>query len=51
VPGLPFFVDRDLTRPDGVIQCREVTTVEMLQLGWRLAKAVQIVTRGIPILP
>jgi hypothetical protein len=44
-PSLPFFVNRDLTRPDGIIRCREITTPELLKLSWkalRLLKYIRI---------
>jgi hypothetical protein len=41
-PGVPFFVDEDLTRADGVIQCRQMTTAEMLQYGWRAVRALRL---------
>jgi hypothetical protein len=41
---LPFVVDRDLTREDGIIQCTHLTAGEVLQLGWRVARAIKILT-------
>lgn len=35
-------MNEDLTREDGVIQCRHVTTAELVQEGWRIARAVKI---------
>jgi hypothetical protein len=34
-PLVPFFVDEDLTRADGVVSCREITTEEVLRLAWK----------------
>jgi hypothetical protein len=42
-------VNEDLSRTDGVIQCTEISTEQMLALGWRIARAILIVTRGIPV--
>jgi len=50
-PALPFFVDEDLTRSDGVIRCRQVTTAELIQIGWRAARALKILIEGIPLIP
>jgi hypothetical protein len=36
-------VNEDLTRSDGVIQCRHVTTAEAISFGWRVARAIRIV--------
>jgi hypothetical protein len=41
-------VDTDLTRPDGIIQCREITLAELLQLSWKLARVLRYL-RDIPI--
>lgn len=41
-PTEVFFTNLDLTRDDGVIQCRRVSTEEMLKFGWRVTKAVRI---------
>jgi hypothetical protein len=41
-PSTPFFVDRDLSRSDGIIQCRRMTTAEAIQFGWRVARAIKI---------
>lgn len=49
-PSLPFFVDTDLTRPDGIVRCREVTTTELVQIGWRMARVLKLLTR-VPIIP
>jgi hypothetical protein len=49
-PTSVFLVDKDLTREDGVISCREITTAEMIQLGWRVARAIRIL-RGVPWVP
>jgi hypothetical protein len=48
-PALPFFVNEDLTRSDGAIQCRAITEAELLQIGWRAGRALQILIKGIPI--
>jgi hypothetical protein len=42
-PSLPFFVDEDLTRADGVIRCQEVSTADILKFGWRAVRALKIV--------
>lgn len=49
-PGLPFFVDEDLTRADGVIVCRQITELELVQIGWRAVRALSILSR-LPIFP
>jgi hypothetical protein len=41
-PALPFFVNEDLTRSDGVIQCRQLTTAEAIQYGWRAVRAIRL---------
>jgi hypothetical protein len=43
-PALPFVVDEDLTREDGVIVCRHLGAEEVIQLGWRVARAIRIIT-------
>jgi hypothetical protein len=43
-PGLPFLVNEDLTREDGVIQCTHLTAQEVLQFGWRVARAIKLIT-------
>jgi hypothetical protein len=50
VPAVPFFVDTDLTRSDGIITCRRVTAVEIVQIGWRLARVLKYLSE-IPIVP
>jgi hypothetical protein len=40
-PGLPFFVNEDLTRADGVIQCRQMSTAEAIRYGWRMVRALR----------
>jgi len=42
-----FFVDRDLTREDGIISCKQVSTEAMLKAGWRFARALKIVLEGV----
>jgi hypothetical protein len=49
-PALPFVVDQDLTREDGIIRCRQIGTVELLQLGWRVVRAITILSR-LPLVP
>jgi len=44
-PALPFFVNQDLTRSDGIIQCTKLTPQETLQFGWRVARAISILVR------
>lgn len=48
-PALPWLVDSDLSRPDGAIHCRQLTVEELVQLGWRVGRAIKILTR-LPIL-
>jgi len=40
-PSVPFVVDEDLSRPDGVVRCRELSTSEMLTLGYRAARIIR----------
>jgi hypothetical protein len=42
-PTSVFVVDEDLTRHDGVIRCTHKSAEELVQLGWRIARAVRIV--------
>lgn len=49
-PALPFVVDTDLTRSDGIISCRQITTEELVQLGWRAIRALSILSR-LPLIP
>lgn len=42
-PGLPFVVNEDLSRPDGVIQCTHMSNEQLLQFGWRALRALRIV--------
>jgi hypothetical protein len=49
-PALPFFVDQDLTRSDGIITCRRVTEAEIVQIGWRFARVLKYLSR-VPIVP
>jgi hypothetical protein len=42
---LPFLVDEDVSREDGVIQCRQVGVDELLQLGWRAVRLLKILRR------
>jgi hypothetical protein len=39
---LPFFVDEDLTRSDGVIRCRALTTSEAIKVGWRAWRVLRL---------
>ena len=41
-PSTPFFVDKDLTRRDGVIQCRALTNAQAIQVGWRAWRVLQL---------
>lgn len=43
-PSSFFVVDTDLTREDGIIRCQHLTPEQLLQLGWRVARAIKIVT-------
>lgn len=47
-PGLPFFVNEDLTRSDGVVQCHQVTPTEAVRYGWRVLKALRILLDFVP---
>jgi hypothetical protein len=38
-------VDTDLTRADGIIQCREVTQADVLKLGWKLMRLTKYLGR------
>lgn len=44
-PALPFFVNEDLTREDGVIMCRAITSEELLKMGWRAVRLLKILSR------
>jgi len=48
-PSIPFFVNTDLSRSDGIIQCREISTEEVLRLSWKLLRAIKIITGPLPI--
>jgi len=48
-PSLPFFVNEDLTRSDGVIQCTHLSAAETVRFGWRVARAISILARFIPL--
>jgi len=48
-PATPFFVDRNLERPDGIIQCREISTAELAGKSWSVLRALSQLLRGIPI--
>ena len=39
---MPFFVNQDLTRADGIIQCRKLTTTEALTAGWRIVRLIRL---------
>lgn len=41
-PSLPFVVDEDLTRDDGVIVCKKLDALETAKLGWRVIRALRI---------
>lgn len=47
-PSIPFFVDEDLTRSDGVIVCRSITAADTVRLSWKLLRVLKLLTR-IPI--
>lgn len=47
-PTSVFVVDEDLTRSDGVIRCTHKTNEELVQLGWRVARAIKIVLEFSP---
>jgi hypothetical protein len=38
-----------VSREDGVIQCRHVGAEELLQLGWRVVRAVRIL-KNVPLI-
>lgn len=42
-PGVPFLVNEDLTREDGAIVCRSISTEEAISFGWRVVRAIRIV--------
>lgn len=42
-PAIPFVVDTDLSREDGLISCKQIDNVQLLQLGWRAVRALKIV--------
>lgn len=44
-PALPFFIDRDITRDDGLIQCRELSTAEFLLIGKKLISVARILAK------
>jgi len=46
-PALPFFVDRDLTRRDGIIRCRPLTTAEAVRVGWRAWRVLKLLVEFI----
>lgn len=46
-PALPFFVNQDISREDGIIQCTHLTPAETLRFGWRVARAISILVRFI----
>jgi len=41
-PSVPFFVNEDLTREDGVIQCTAMTEAQAISFGWRVLRAIRI---------
>lgn len=41
-------MNEDLTRADGVVRCREITTEEVLTLSWKLLRVFKYLRR-IPI--
>jgi len=41
-PAVPFVVDTDLTRPDGIIVCTPISDADLVRLGWRVARAIRI---------
>lgn len=41
-------MNEDLTRADGVIQCTHLSTEQLLQEGWRIARALKIVLDFVP---
>jgi hypothetical protein len=47
-PALPFVVNEDLTREDGVIQCRRIGERELVQLGWRAVRLLKLL-REFPV--
>jgi hypothetical protein len=44
-PALPFLIDEDVSSPDGAVRCRRVGEDELIQLGWRVARAINILRR------
>ena len=49
-PAVPFLVDTDLTRADGLISCRELTTTEMIRAGYRAIRLLRLLTE-LPFVP
>jgi hypothetical protein len=47
-PSVPFFVNEDLTRADGVVRCRAITEEEVLTLSWKLLRVFKYLRR-VPI--
>jgi hypothetical protein len=41
-------VNEDITRSDGVVRCRELTTKDFATVGWRLLRLIKIF-RDFPI--
>lgn len=50
-PSAPFFVDKDLTRSDGIIQCRALTTAEAVRAGWRAWRLLKLLVDFIKAVP
>jgi hypothetical protein len=44
-PAVPFFVDEDLTRADGVISCRPVTSEEIAKFSWKALRLLRLLTK------
>lgn len=44
-PEIILWSDTDLTRADGIIVCKEVTTAELIRFGWRAVNALRILLR------
>jgi hypothetical protein len=41
-------VDEDLSRPDGVIRCRQISEAEVLKLSWKMLRVLKYL-RSVPI--
>lgn len=41
-PSIPFFVNQDISREDGIVQCTHMTTAEALHFGWTFVRALRL---------